>query len=340
MQGIAQRAVDRAKSTPLRAAAGSAVTLPVDKPRPDMSGSASACAPPQIEVLPLELPLIVLPAPKQESRERFRNWSRILGVVGTLAVHGLALNAVGGNLFSHRSRVHDAEGIGSVRVDVHAPPSEELILIDLDASETGQSDLARDIAALAPPAMKPEIDVVSPQPIEVADAPDAAGTANPTADAGDAATQALMAGRYRSQISARIERAWIRPRTPVNEVKSVSKRATTETPFVCQVQIRQDARGNVQEVLLLQCNGTEAWLHSLVVAINQSSPLPAPPIPSVFVAQLAMTFEALAYEPGAPADQYERQAPVEAIAWSSTPPFSTQAVDATSRRLSNSGFTR
>ena len=61
--------------------------------------------------------------------------------------------------------------------------------------------------------------------------------------------------------------------------------------FRCVVQIRQDDKGNVQEVLLIDCNGTEAWRRSLVVAINQSSPLPAPPIPSVFERALTMTFE-------------------------------------------------
>jgi hypothetical protein len=142
-----------------------------------------------------------------------------------------------------------------------------------------------------------------------------------------------MFGRYQGQISARIERAWIRPRTPVDDSKgnaTALDNAQRETPFVCQVQIRQDPRGNVEEVLLLHCNGTEAWRHSLVVAINQSSPLPAPPIPSVFARNVTMTFEAQPYEPGAPEYEYEGPPTGGALAFSSLPAFSKQTLDAAS----------
>ncbi len=132
-------------------------------------------------------------------------------------------------------------------------------------------------------------------------------------DSGDPATKALMFGRYTHQVSARIERAWMRPRTRVNDGvsavgQSTSKDVDAEDSFVCRVQIRQDTRGNVQEVLLLQCNGTEAWRRSLVVAINQASPMPAPPTPAVFVPNLMMIFEAHAYRAGDPPDSYESEA--------------------------------
>jgi hypothetical protein len=119
-------------------------------------------------------------------------------------------------------------------------------------------------------------------------------------DLGDAETRARMWGRYTGQISARIERAWEKPRSLVNDVSKVrTGDGVDPDTFVCQVQIRQDNQGNVQEVLLLACNGPEAWRHSLVVAINQSSPLPVPPIPTVFKRALTMTFEGHIYSEAA-----------------------------------------
>src|SRR5579871_6628309 len=45
--------------------------------------------------------------------------------------------------------------------------------------------------------------------------------------AADPATHALLFGRYVGQMSARVERAWVRPRTPINGT------------FTCQVRIKQ-----------------------------------------------------------------------------------------------------
>jgi hypothetical protein len=288
---------------------------------PLIYAKALESTPAPFEVAPLEA---WQPVPKEaETPERFKGWSRLLGVLGTLLVHGLVFNAVGWCTSQHRPR--ETEGIGAVRVDAHAAPSEELLLLNLDSTQKGDSGPPISIAALAPLLAKVPIEVASPEVVVVTDdAPEASGSSNP-ADSGDAAAQVLMAGRYRSQISARIERAWIRPRTPVDE-SVVPAQAADETAFICQVQIRQDANRNVQEVLLLQCNGTEAWRRSLVVAINQSSPLPAPPIPSVFAYDLAMTFQAYAYEPGAPLDEYERFAPGAALVSSTMPASSSSAI--------------
>jgi hypothetical protein len=131
-----------------------------------------------------------------------------------------------------------------------------------------------------------------PTVIEFADVDaDTDNSAQLNANQGDAELRARMFGRYTGQISARIDRAWERPKSPVSDVRAKDSADAFESEtFVCRVQIRQDDKGNVQEVLLLACNGTEAWRHSLVVAINQSSPLPAPPIPGIFQRALTMTF--------------------------------------------------
>jgi hypothetical protein len=187
------------------------------------------------------------------------------------------------------------------------------VLLNLDSSQKNDSDVGRSIAALMPPSIKTKIDIVIPESIVAIDAPNAGGSSNPTTEVGDPAVLALMAGRYRGQISARIERAWIRPRTAVDGPGSTQTASPVESiaaapMFTCQVQIRQDAHGNVEEVLLLDCNGTEPWRQSLVAGIYQASPLPAPPTRTVFSKLLTMTFEASPYEAGRAADEYEADA--------------------------------
>lgn len=101
-------------------------------------------------------------------------------------------------------------------------------------------------------------------------------------------------GRYLGQIRARIERAWLRPRTAIGA-----------PIFQCQVQVDQDSDGKVQEVTLLECNGGARWQLSLVHAIEAASPLPAPSDPAVFVHHVLLAFRAVAYSPAQSAQLYE-----------------------------------
>lgn len=103
-----------------------------------------------------------------------------------------------------------------------------------------------------------------------------------------------MRGRYLGQIHARVDRAWLRPRTTIGA-----------PIFQCEVQIDQDGVGRVLEVTLLACNGRTRWQLSLVHAIEAASPLPAPPDPAVFTHRVVLHFRALAYAPGHSADDYE-----------------------------------
>lgn len=103
-----------------------------------------------------------------------------------------------------------------------------------------------------------------------------------------------MYGRYLGQIHARIDRAWLRPRTAVGA-----------PIFQCQVQLDQDGLGRIQGVTLLQCNGSASWRLSLVHTIEAASPLPAPPTRAVFAPHVLMAFRAIAYSSGAPAELYE-----------------------------------
>ncbi len=224
-----------------------------------------------------------------------RNWSRILGLLGTLALHGaISLFVLNGSASPPpKSPIPQGAGVSTI-----LPPAEELVLLTLTAFPIGDPGLSEQIASLGTELETLHIPSVSPSSLATFDVPPAeeaatAGAQNP----GDAVGRALMFGRYLGQIRARIERAWITPPTPMGEGTQVTANSSPtgtipRETFTCRVQIRQDSRGNVQEVLLLNCPGTEAWRHSLVVAINQSSPLPAPPTPVVFAALLNMTFDA------------------------------------------------
>jgi hypothetical protein len=124
-------------------------------------------------------------------------------------------------------------------------------------------------------------------------------------DSGDGAERARLFGIYSGQIQARVERVWRRPRTPVNDGGDSTNPRNSVEYFHCNVQIVQDPIGNVQEILLPNCNGSVTWQRSLVLAIQQASPLPAPPSPAVFSHTMALNFVGFAYIAGTSDDEYE-----------------------------------
>jgi hypothetical protein len=79
----------------------------------------------------------------------------------------------------------------------------------------------------------------------------------------------------------------------------------TKESFQCEAQIVQDNSGYVEEILLPRCNGSRAWQNSLVTAIRQASPLPAPPSASVFSRSITLSFIGIPYYRGASDDEYE-----------------------------------
>jgi len=110
----------------------------------------------------------------------------------------------------------------------------------------------------------------------------------------DESSLGAMYGRYVGQIQARIERAWLRPRTAIGA-----------PIFRCQVQVDQDPQGKVGAVTLVDCNGDERWKLSLVRAIERASPLPSPPTSAVFAPHMLLEFRAAAYARGASDALYE-----------------------------------
>ena len=236
----------------------------------------------------------VPPVVRRVSRTPSINRNRLVGLGGTLILHGLAIPILIPPASTHQKLPPDSAG-ASVLHSAMAP-ADELVLLTIESPKKSDAVLGAPAAALRPELAKSATPLITPDAVSVSDLPipamDAESSAPTDADSGDAEFRARMFGRYTGQISARIERAWEKPRTPVNDSMAGGfGEAVEPDTFVCQVQIRQDNRGNVQEVLLLACNVTQAWRQSLVAAIYQASPLPSPPVQTVFERAITMTFE-------------------------------------------------
>jgi hypothetical protein len=112
----------------------------------------------------------------------------------------------------------------------------------------------------------------------------------------------LLFGRYIGQITARVERAWMRPRTPIDDA----------AVFACRVRITQDRSGVVKEIELVRCNGTPRWQTSLVQAIQSASPLPAPPDTDVYRSEVMLDLQSATFAPGDSPEGFEPE--VSAVA--------------------------
>ncbi len=91
------------------------------------------------------------------------------------------------------------------------------------------------------------------------------------------AEEASLRGEYISLIVNRMERHWILPR---------SARADLE----CEVQLTLTSSGDIVDVRVVRCNGNDAVIRSIETAVSKSSPLPAPPVPSLYERSLNIVF--------------------------------------------------
>jgi colicin import membrane protein len=82
---------------------------------------------------------------------------------------------------------------------------------------------------------------------------------------------------YLSLITARINRAWIRPPSARSGIK-------------CSVHITQIPGGEITHVVVAGCNGDEAVRQSVETAAYRASPLPAPSDPALFDPNIDVTF--------------------------------------------------
>jgi hypothetical protein len=244
-----------------------------------------------------------------KNRAPHRFWPpTLIGLLGTLLLHSLIVPSA---LLASRARKTHFPEIqeAGARTKSNADASESLVLITLPTIANSNQEITKSISSL------PTLSKLKPVPRVNPDPPAALNlevlalgedqASNSTVESGDGAEQARLFGLYTGQIQARIERIWRRPRTAVSDVDDRVAPTSAEESFRCQAQVVQDAGGNVQEILLPRCNGSPAWQHSLVIAIQQASPLPAAPSVSVFSHSIALDFVGLPYVVGSRDEDYE-----------------------------------
>jgi colicin import membrane protein len=93
----------------------------------------------------------------------------------------------------------------------------------------------------------------------------------------DAARASGAMSSWVAQITARIQRAWIRP-------------PSARPGLECTLYLTQVPGGEIVNVRLGACNGDDAVKQSILDAAYRASPLPAPSDPSLFERNLEVTF--------------------------------------------------
>ncbi|MDB6045687.1 MAG: protein TolA [Gammaproteobacteria bacterium] len=250
----------------------------------------------------------------------------------SLLLHALLFVATWFGAPHHRNHVPNAQGAAAGAAAVTDESSMTLVFIDDTHASDKLGKRAYDITSLV---INPE--VLSKQTAdEKSYTPAAAARLNDTPDDkaddkvsiaeanGDQSGHAVLFGRYMGQITARIERAWLRPRT-----------SPGTGSFACRVRIDQARNGSVREITLESCNGDVRWQASLVHAIQSASPLPAPPDPVVFSPVLTIDMDADPYVAGGSGEGFEPATPVAMSAASAEASTAINRIVETLRSHSN-----
>jgi hypothetical protein len=230
-----------------------------------------------------------LPSPRHRKRRTSRALPRLVGVLATIGLHLLVSSPLLLGTAAHKAR--PIEGLGSVAWASQGTQQESMILLDLSAlsavshderstPESVPDDLGSQNFEIALASIE-----ISPPPelqIEVAEEAEVSNES-----AGDPAGAAALFGRYMSQVAARIERVWMRPRTPIAGGR-----------FDCRARISQDRKGRVVSVELQDCSEDSRWRESLTSAITRASPLSSPPEQWLFTESITINFSANQYEAG------------------------------------------
>jgi hypothetical protein len=218
-----------------------------------------------------------------------------VGIAGTVLVHALLFLPIVLDLSLPAPRLPSRTGAGASAVASSREPVITAIFIN-EASPVERLATVNPVE-LASRGVAPidlPVIVFSPDNSPASLADPNSQDKSPAEAVGDQTLHALLYGRYLGQIQARIDRAWVRPRTEIGAPR-----------FSCRARIEQDARGAVLNVKLDHCVGTPRWQQSLVSAIQTASPLPAPPDPSVYADVLSLVFESDGFRPGDSSDGFE-----------------------------------
>jgi hypothetical protein len=247
--------------------------------------------------------------PKKRAPRRFLS-PTLIGMLGTFLLHTMVIQSLPLGNRGPKAKPPEAQLTADAASKFKADPTESLVLITLpDAAHSREAAIQNVISALGDLSkMKIKSSVIVDPPAflnleMLALSEDQASDSR--AEGGNAAEQARLSGIYTGQIQARIARVWRRPRSPVKEDSASQNANDVGESFQCDAQIVQDAKGNVQEILLPRCNGSPAWRNSLVLAIQHASPLPAPPSAGVFSQSITLNFIGVSFIAGDAEDDYE-----------------------------------
>jgi hypothetical protein len=225
----------------------------------------------------------------------------VCGAVAVLLIHAVLVLPFVLNLSLASPRRPNTTDAGATAFASTAEPEMTVVFIDEPTPATSTSPPKPPPLAsrgVTPPDV--QLVVLSPDPSAAAanvQSADSTDVQEDTASSAEAAEHARLYGRYLGQLQARIERAWMRPRSEIGAPQ-----------FSCRTRIQQDRRGAVVEVTLDHCNGTERWQKSLVSAIRTASPLPAPPDASAYADILWLSFSSEGFEEGGSTQGFEPEA--------------------------------
>jgi hypothetical protein len=246
--------------------------------------------------------------PKARAPRRFLS-PTLIGFLGTLLLHTMVIQSLPFGNGGPKAKPPEAQESADARSKFKGDSAESLVLVALPTPTNSNQAAPQFVLSSLPDLSKMKIK--SPVNVELpalANLETLALNENQTSDSraqgGDGAEQARLFGIYTGQIQARIDRVWRRPRTPVNEDNAAATDDAGDS-FQCEAQIVQGAGGNVQEILLPRCNGSDAWRRSLIMAIRHASPLPAPPSPGVFSQSITLNFIGVSFVAGESEDDYE-----------------------------------
>lgn len=226
------------------------------------------------------------------------------GMVGVLLIHAVLVLSFVLSLSVPATRRPDT-GSGASAFPSSTEPDMTLVFIEEpSAIETAAPPKPAVLASrgMAPPDLP--LVVLSPDPspatakLKTTDSSEARDQT-----AAEAGEHARLYGRYLGQVQARVERAWMRPRTGIGALR-----------FLCRVRLQQDRRGDLVGIALDQCNGTARWRESLLSAIRTASPLPAPPDASVYADVLWLSFASEGFQEEGSTQGFEPETPATRLA--------------------------
>jgi hypothetical protein len=206
------------------------------------------------------------------------------GLLASVSLHVLVVQAIVGGISARPHSNPTREGLGANVFGVPTEAVTTMFFVEDSSAAHSANEAMDEIASAGKLVQSLHVTIVSPDPsLDAAFREleqDEHGAPRKEESLAEREAKAALFGGYLAQIQARIERAWMRPRSPIGA-----------DLFSCRLQIRQGPSGQVQEITLEECVGDSRWQLSLITAIQRASPFPAPPDPSLFAAAIELSFQ-------------------------------------------------